>query len=72
MSMGGTTEGYSNGPLLVQELQTAGQLSANIFSFNMENINGTSYVDMGYQDTNSMSNPNDLIQIQMVDGFFWL
>lgn len=63
--MGGTVEGYTTGPLYVKKLQEAGQLTANIFSFYMDNINGTSYVDMGYSDTSSMSNSASLYEVPM-------
>jgi len=38
----------------------------------MDNINGTSYVDMGYSDDASMSSPGDMYEVPMVDHFFWL
>lgn len=72
MSMGGTVTGYTTGPLLVDKLQDASELTLNLFSFYLDNINGTSYVDMGYQDTSSMSNSADLYYVPMQDNFFWL
>jgi len=72
LSMGGAKSTYDTGPLLVEALTTDNDLSANIFSFYLDNINGTSYVDMGYADPNSMTDIDDLVEISMVDHFFWL
>jgi len=70
--LGGAKNTYDTGPLLVEALTSDGDLSANIFSFYLDNINGTSYVDMGYLDIDSMSDPADLVQVYMEDHFFWL
>lgn len=72
LSMGGLKDTFDTGPLLVEALTTAGKLSANLFSFKLDNINGTSFVDMGYSDTSVMTNAADLVYISMVDHFFWL
>lgn len=72
MCAGGKVEDHENGPDFVQALFDADVISENTFSFFIADEAEDSYVDFGPARDTGMSDPEDVMYLNLSDHFFWL
>lgn len=68
LSTGFTNE---NGPLLIDFIYRAGGLDAQVFGVAFKDTSRQSFIDIGSYQDSSMNNPDELVEMDPFDNFWW-
>lgn len=65
------TDSLGNGPNLIKSMKTSGIITNSVFSFYLEGMTTTSYLDIGIIDNTAMKDSSNLYMIPILTNNYW-